>query len=508
VVPCSVAIDVPIPMTKQIHPLLAQRRSGVLLHLTSLPGPLPNGVLGAEALTFIDDLATSGFSVWQFLPLGPTHSHGSPYESLSSFAGNPELLDLREFVTHNWLEHSRYQEVCDGRIRAAAARMEAAERFFAALPLDNGLNEAFDSFKQANQYWLEDFSLFSALRNNHNHLPWWQWSSALASRDPLAIQQAKNDFTSALDIVRFEQFMFHKQWQVIQDHARNKNVLLFGDLPIYTAHDSADAWSHPELFTLDPSGQCEFVAGVPPDYFSETGQRWGNPLYHWERLRQQDFEWWLNRVSIQLQRMQLLRIDHFRGLESYWAIPGDAEDGRQGHWLKAPGQALLGKLQQQLGPLPFVAEDLGVITPEVRSLAEEFHLPGMKILQFAFGGDAQNPYLPHNHIQHSVVYTGTHDNDTTLSWYHSSASHIKEHVNEYYSRPDEAMPWPIIRSALAAVANLAMLPMQDLLGLGAKARMNTPGTIENNWQWRMKEPVSEEFTGDLLHMNQLYRRIL
>ncbi|HED14662.1 MAG TPA: 4-alpha-glucanotransferase, partial [Gammaproteobacteria bacterium] len=490
-------------MTAPIHPLLTKRRAGVLLHFTSLPGPMPAGVLGTEALVFIDNLAVGGFRVWQFLPLGPTHAHGSPYESLSSFAGNPELLDLREFVACHWLPQVIYQAVCDGQISTLQARDDAAKGFFKILDHDRILNAAFVQFKQENQYWLEDYSLFIALREAHKQLPWWLWPGEFAHRAPSALQEARQVFSQQINRVFFEQFIFAKQWQRIQAYAQCKNILLFGDLPIYAAHDSADTWSHPELFTLNQSGCCEFVAGVPPDYFSETGQRWGNPLYHWQRLQEQDFLWWTARVNIQLRRMQLLRIDHFRGFESYWAIPGDSKDGRTGQWRQALGQALLNRLQQQLGPLPFVAEDLGIITPQVRALLEEFGLPGMKILQFAFAGDANNPYLPHNHDRHSVVYTGTHDNDTTLGWYQDCSADIQRKVLEYFAKPGEEMPWPMIRSALASVATMAIIPMQDLLSLGGLARMNRPGTIENNWQWRMNELICTELNYRLHDMNQL-----
>jgi len=466
-------------------------------------------VLGEEALEFIDQLAAGGFSVWQFLPLGPTHGHGSPYESLSSFAGNPVLLDLREFVRCDWLRQASYEAVCSGKISSLQARAEAAEVFFRTLNHNNPpLRAAFKQFQRENQYWLDDYCLFTALRDSVDCLPWWQWPSGLAHRTRSALQEARQLFSQQINRVCFEQFMFSRQWRRLQEHARRNNILLFGDLPIYSAHDSADTWSHPELYTLDQSGQCEFVAGVPPDYFSSTGQRWGNPLYHWDRHLQQEFQWWTARVGIQLQRMQLLRIDHFRGLESYWTIPGEADDGRMGHWQKAPGQALLKRLQQQLGQLPFVAEDLGYITAEVRSLLEQFSLPGMKILQFAFGGDAHNPYLPHNHTRNSVVYTGTHDNDTSTSWYPHAEPALKQHVLEYCGKTDEQMPWPIIRCALASVASLAIIPMQDLLSLGTEARMNTPGTIQNNWKWRMHEHMSAELIAHLHDMNNVYGRVV
>jgi len=483
-----------------------RRRSGVLLHISSLPGPFSRGVLGDEAREFIDTIASAGFSVWQFLPLGPTHGHGSPYESLSSSAGNPEFLDLRDCVIRGWLSEDCCQSVIDGRVSAEKARSKAADGFWNHVAEDSELAEVVDSFLIQNSDWLDDYTLFTALKNDYQDLPWWEWPEPLRDRSASAMGVAKAEHTSCVRQVQFEQFLFAYQWQKLKQYAEDRKIMLFGDLPIYVAHDSADVWANRSCFTVNDEGRCEEVAGVPPDYFSENGQRWGNPLYRWESHQENGFAWWVKRIKRQLVRMHLLRIDHFRGLESYWSIPGDMQDGRVGEWRTAPGEALLTTLKNELGQLPLIAEDLGLITPEVTALREKFGLPGMKILQFAFGGDASNPYLPHNHELQSVAYTGTHDNDTTMGWVDTLPDHMKKHVSDYLDIKEE-MPWPLVRSALASVARLSILPVQDLLGLPGEARFNTPGTLEGNWNWRLDDldalhAIAEQFC----ELNRLYGR--
>lgn len=460
---------------------LDQRAAAVLLHITSLPGPFKNGVLGTEAKTWIDRLSNSGFRVWQFLPLGPTHDHGSPYESLSSDAGNPDLLDLRECVEQGWLQQQNFDEHSD----QSALRAQASAGFWQQTEQHQELAEIVAAYQQRNTDWLDDYTLFFALKQRFNNQPWWEWPQSLRDRDPNALEQVRVESQEQIKQCVFEQLLFDRQWTQLKHYAESKKIQLFGDLPIYVSHDSVDVWTNPELFTLNEQGLCEEVAGVPPDYFSETGQRWGNPLYQWDRLEETGFDWWVKRVKRQLERMHMLRIDHFRAFEAYWAIPGERMDGIVGEWKKAPGDKLLARLKEELGQLPFIAEDLGIITDEVTAMRHEFELPGMKILQFAFGGDDTNPYLPHNHEENSVVYTGTHDNDTTMGWFDSADLHTREHALSVLNAKAEDMPWAMIETAMASIARLAVIPIQDLLSLGAEARFNTPGTIEGNWNWRL-----------------------
>jgi len=483
-----------------------RRRAGILLHISSLPGPHAQGVIGPEASAFIDLLADHGFTVWQFLPLGPTHAHGSPYEALSSAAGNPDFIDLRNLVENGWLAHDRLEAQMGDVEAEAQLRSEAASAFHSAIEHDDGLRGAFQYFQAAHADWLDDYALFTALKESHGDKPWWQWPAALRDREPQALELAREEHSGRIRQTLFEQFIFDRQWQALKRHAEARGVRLFGDLPIYVAHDSADVWSARHYFTVNTSGLCDEVAGVPPDYFSETGQRWGNPLYRWEVLEAHGFKWWIDRVRTQMERMDLMRIDHFRGLEAYWAIPGERDDGRIGEWRPAPGEALLQAIRDVLGDLPIVAEDLGLITPEVHVLRRRFKLPGMNILQFAFGGNADNPYLPHNHLPASVTYTGTHDNDTTAGWYESAPEHVRKHLRSY-SGSKEAMPWGVIRMALASVAELAVIPVQDILALGSEARFNTPSTLKGNWSWRMPaEAMQDPGWHKAAELNRLFGR--
>lgn len=486
-----------------------RRRSAVLLHISSLPGPFHKGVLGSEARTFIDRIDKAGFSVWQFLPLGPTHGHGSPYESLSSFAGNPDFIDLRECAEEGWLDQDCLKS-CQTAQQHAAMRRQAAKAFWQQLQSDASLQHAVDEYRQAHSYWLEDYALFSALKSAFGDLAWWQWPAALRDRQEKAVQSACDQHTALINQTIFEQFIFDRQWHALKGYAEAKGIQLFGDLPIYVAHDSADVWSHRDDFTVNSKGLCTEVAGVPPDYFSATGQRWGNPLYHWEPREREGFTWWTERVRQQLERMHMMRIDHFRALESFWVIPAESEDGIIGEWRQAPGDALLQTLQDKLGKLPLIAEDLGIITDEVTALRRKYGLPGMKILQFAFGGDDDNPYLPENHEEDSVVYTGTHDNDTSMGWFAAADDHTRNHaLTTLHNAKEEDMPWALIECALASIAKLAVIPMQDLLELGSEAKFNTPGTLENNWAWRMKEIPKQGCCCWKMsrQLNRLYQRI-
>lgn len=490
-----------------MQPWIDRRRAAVLLHITALPGPFHQGVLGEEARLFIDNIIAGGFSVWQFLPLGPTHGHGSPYESLSTFAGNPELIDWRDCVKHGWLNHTQLQPDMSAQ-QHADCRSKASQNFWAAAQNNPDLQQQITIFHQKNADWLDDFALFSALKAATNNHAWWQWSPAIRDREPIAIHAAKAEHHELVQQVIFEQYLFNRQWFALKTYAEQRGVQLFGDLPIYVAHDSADVWANPSFFTLNKQGLCTEVAGVPPDYFSETGQRWGNPLYRWSELKKDGFAWWIRRVKHQLSWMHMLRIDHFRALQAFWVIPGNSEDGVIGQWRTAPGAAMLKALQQSLGKLPLIAEDLGVITDEVTALRESFDLPGMKILHFAFGGGSDNPYLPEHHEENGVVYTGTHDNDTTMGWFAACDDNTRNHVLSVLGGSAEDMPWLLIEAALASPAKLAVIPMQDLLALGTEAKFNTPGTLHGNWSWRLAEiPASNaDCWQHSLSLNQQYQR--
>lgn len=486
------------------HSPLGHRRGGILLHPTSLPDAPGNGDLGPAAYHFVDFLTHAGISVWQTLPLGPTHEDRSPYQCLSVHAGNPELISPHWLLEHGWLDRLPSAEDQS----AAAWRLEAVRRSLDRLgALAPEVGQRFARFKEERAAWLEDYALYRVLRARFDGQGWTDWPADLRDRAPAALQQAREELAAELERVRFEQFVFFEQWAALRRYAARQRVLLFGDMPIFVAHDSAEVWAHREYFLLGPEGQPEVVAGVPPDYFSETGQRWGNPHYDWERMRADGFAWWVGRMRSQLELFDWVRIDHFRGFEAYWSIPAEAETAVEGEWVKAPGAELLAALYRTFDALPVIAEDLGTITPEVTALLEEFGLPGMKVLQFAFGGGPDNPYLPHNHEPNGLVYTGTHDNDTSLGWYEHAGAAEREHVQAYLGSTGEAMPWPLIRAAFASVARVAIVPMQDVLELGSEHRMNVPGTQQGNWRWRFDwEQVPAGLAGRLQALMHLYGR--
>ncbi len=484
---------------------LSRRRAGVLLHPTSLPDGPGNGDLGPGAYRFTDFLAEGGFSVWQTLPLGPTHQEGSPYNSLSAHAGSPDLVALEPLADAGWItgDLRPIQSRSPGAFRRQ--RLREAHVGFCQLAGGEG-REELRAFSEEHGHWLEDYALFMALRGERRR-PWWEWPAPLRDREPEALEKARKKHARELAFQRFVQWCFFRQWQDLKDYANGLGLRLFGDLPIFVARDSAEVWANRQWFALDPEGRPETVAGVPPDYFSDTGQYWGNPHYRWDRLAEDDYRWWIERVRSQLRLFDWIRIDHFRGFEAFWEIPFDTP-ATEGRWAPGPGDDFFNALEEALGDLPLVAEDLGVITPEVTSLRKRFGMPGMKILQFAFGGEADNPFLPHNHRPDYVVYTGTHDNNTTLGWWREEVpATIREEILDYLGRPKEPIPWPLIRAALASVARVAMAPMQDLLELGAEARMNTPATIEGNWRWRFAwEQIPEGLKDSLSHLNDLYGR--
>jgi 4-alpha-glucanotransferase len=472
----------------------------VLLHPTSLPGAESGGELGRDAYYFVDWMVGSGLSVWQMLPLGPTHEDRSPYQCLSAHAGSPALISLERLAHVGWL---------DGSQEATASRAELLRTAFRTWRSQRRAEQTaeFEAFCVGQHYWLADYTLYMALREEQGDRGWVQWPQPLRDRDPVALTSARTRLAESIEFHGFLQFVFYQQWRDLRAYAHQKGVLMFGDVPIFVAHDSADVWAHRELFLLDADGHPTVVAGVPPDYFSATGQRWGNPLYNWDALKAQGFQWWIDRFRTQLHLFDLIRVDHFRGFEAYWEINAGCPTAVEGRWVKAPGEELFATVLRALGSLPLVAEDLGIITSEVVALRERFGLPGMKILQFAFDGGAENAYLPHNHEANSVVYTGTHDNDTTCGWFTALPITARERVNDYLGSSTHAVPWSLIRAALMSVARLAVVPMQDFLELDGSYRMNTPGTAQGNWAWRFAWPqVTPQCAEKVRQLAQMYGR--
>ena len=482
------------------------RCAGVLLHITSLPGPAPTGDMGPEAYRFVDFLQDAGVRVWQMLPIGPTQADGSPYQSSSVHAGNPRLISVQALAAEGWIAEGLAEREQISDSEKADILRRAWKEF--GTNADSAKAEQLQGFIQSEEYWLEDYALFRVLQDEYGHDRWWDWPEALRARHPEALSEARDRLAPALDFIRFEQFLFFHQWLALKAYANDMGVALFGDMPIFVAHKSAEVWAQQEMFLLDGEGHPVVVAGVPPDYFSATGQRWGNPLYHWQRMEKEGFSFWIDRMRTQLRLFDLIRIDHFRGFEAYWEIPANEEHAINGRWIEAPGDALFDRLHLHYDPLPLVAEDLGVITPDVEALRRRYGLPGMKVLQFAFSGDVANPYLPFHHETNSVVYTGTHDNDTTLGWYVSLDDHTRQYVDEYLGLSREVMPWPMIRVALASRSRMAIIPMQDLLGLDGSHRMNLPGSSDGNWLWRFDwSQVEEDLAGRLRRRILMYGRL-
>ena len=460
-------------------PVLARRRAGVLLHPTSLPGPDRVGTLGSDAYRFVDFLAAGGFSLWQTLPLGPVDELGSPYCLRSAHAADPRLIDAAALQAL-------------GEVPQACARDFAPEtpaELYRAFEQNASERQraAFVGFARAQRRWLLPYALFRHCERHFTGAPWWHWPEPFRDADPRTVFGAVKSAPDATEIVRGEmllQYLFDLQWSGLKRYARERGIYLFGDLPMYVDLNGVDVWWHRGLFRLTARGRPEFVAGVPPDYFNADGQRWGNPLYDWERMRERGFVWWIGRIREQLRRFDLLRIDHFRALDAYWEIPAAAPTAREGRWRPGAGDALLTALGDALGALPLVAEDLGIITDSVRELRDRFGLPGMAVLQFAFDGSLDNPHLPAQHVTNSVVYTGTHDNDTTLGWFEQLDPFARELVRERLGVASLEMPETLIEAAYGSRAQLAVVPMQDLLALGSEARMNTPGVAGGNWSWR------------------------
>jgi 4-alpha-glucanotransferase len=488
--------------------LFPSRQAGLLLHPTSLPGSPGNGTLGPDAYRFVDFMAAAGFGVWQMLPLGPTHEDRSPYQCLSAHAGNVMLVSGRDLVERGWIGEGDLPGPHAENPRGARLAMLRAARAGFEARAGEGDRQAFEAFIAAQRFWLEDYALYRAIRAEREGAAWVDWPAPLRDREPAALETARQRLAQPMAQVRFEQYVFFDQWHRLRTYANERGIRLFGDIPIFVAHDSSDVWAERQEFRLGADGHPEVVTGVPPDYFSETGQRWGNPHYDWAHMAQDGYSWWKQRLRTQLELFDLLRIDHFRGFEAHWEIPADEPTAINGHWVQGPGDALFQALEDEFGRLPLVAEDLGLITEEVHALRKRWHFPGMRILQFAFDGSPDNPYLPHNHQCDSVVYTGTHDNDATVGWYASLDGETRDRVLDYLGRPGEPMPWPMLRSALASVACLCVVPMQDVLGLGSADRMNVPGVPEGNWTWRFVwERVPEGLASRLHHLLGLYGRL-
>lgn len=490
------------------------RSSGILLHPSSLPGPHGIGSLGSEAYRFVEFLAASGHGLWQILPLGPTGHGDSPYSAFSAFAGNPLLICLKRLVECGDLEPQDIAgvEMEEGRAHFAFVRgfktrlLHKAARTFRA-GSDRERQEAFAVFSREQALWLEDYALFQALRQHYHEVSWEQWPAEIRQRQAEALDLKKQELTESLADHRYAQFVFFEQWFALKQYAHQKGIRLLGDLPIFVAADSADVWSHPQLFHLDEENRPALVAGVPPDYFSAEGQRWGNPLYRWERMAETGFAWWKDRLRWALAQTDLLRIDHFRGFVACWAIPAEEETAIKGSWSPVPGAELFAALEEEFVDLPLIAEDLGVITDEVEALRDRFGLPGMKILQFAFDSGADNPYLPHNLPRHCVVYTGTHDNATTLGWWLDLPRNSQDQVAAYVGRRAPEIPWDLIRLAMTSVADTCILPLQDVLGLDDRARMNRPGEPEHNWGWRFRPgDLNAELAERLRDLNRISGR--
>jgi 4-alpha-glucanotransferase len=494
-----------------------ERSAGILLHLTSLPGKFGIGDIGKEAFNFVDFLDHAGQKLWQVFPLGPTGYGDSPYQCLSAFAGNPLLISperLQEdgFLTLTELNHIPkfdpskidYEKVIDYKeslLRKAYATFNENT---------NGFEKQFNKFCNSHKDWLEDFALFMAAKEYHDGELWTEWDKGLVIREESALKKWREKLADEIRYHKFIQFQFFKQWKELRDYANNKGIKIIGDMPIFISYDSADLWANKDLFTIDENGKLLTVAGVPPDYFSETGQLWGNPLYKWKVMEKDDFLWWRKRFSSLFELVDIVRIDHFRGFEAYWEIPGDAPTAITGKWIKAPGEKLFSTLKKYLGELPILAEDLGVITKPVRELRDKFEFPGMKILQFAFGTNMETKFLPHNYIQNCVVYTGSHDNDTTKAFFEKAkeeGSDSYTHVKKYLNYHGENIVCELIRAAYASVADIVIIPMQDVLNLGGEARMNFPGKLGGNWAWRMQwEQVPHTLPNTYKNMAELYER--
>lgn len=498
-----------------------------MLHPTSLPSKYGIGDFGAEAYQFVDFLVKSKQTYWQVLPLGQTGYGDSPYQCFSAFAGNIYLISPDKLLEDGFLSDEDLRdatEFSEGKVdfgKMIEFKLPLLKRAFENFRRsDNGeIADLFRLFCQFNAFWLEDYALFRAIKFSQDQKSWQEWDEDLKLRQPEALEKARKELDDEVFAQKFYQFAFFKQWDALKKYANEKGVKTVGDVPIFVALDSCDVWCNPSQFKLNEDGSPEVVAGVPPDYFSKTGQLWGNPIYNWDNMRRDGFAWWISRVKFTLKTVDIVRVDHFRGFAASWEVPGGDETAERGQWVNVPGMELFQALKHAIGDLPFWAEDLGVITPDVEELRDSFAFPGMRILQFAFGGDAKNHDLPHNYIQNSVAFTGTHDNDTTQGWFNSEAGKgsgrdaeqiekERKFCLDYLNTDSAEIHWDFVRAVWASVANTAIAPMQDLLGLGNDARMNLPASISGNWSWQCKHgDFSDEIAENLKSLTELYGRI-
>ena len=494
-----------------------ERSSGILFHPTSLPGKYGIGTLGKEAYAFIDLLKKSRQKLWQIFPLGPTGYGDSPYQSFSSFAGNPYLIDFDLLIEAHLLSEEDLRDVFFGDneeyidygaiynqkyplLRKAYENFKSSD--------NHEMRENLEHFKRENASWLNDYSLYISLKNHFNGLPWNEWVHDIKNREHGAMEHYKNELADDIEYHNFIQFLFFKQWGDVKRYANENGIKIIGDIPIFVAADSSDAWANPEIFLFDEERKPVKVAGVPPDYFSATGQLWGNPLYNWQKLKETNYSWWVERVRANLSTCDIIRIDHFRGFEAYWAVPYGDDTAINGQWEPGPGIDLFNAIKSQLGELPIIAEDLGLMTQGVIDLREATGFPGMKILGFAFDSGEENDYLPHTYTKNCVVYTGTHDNDTLIGWFQKAKEEDRQFARDYLnSRSDDKIHWDAIRGAWSSVANMAISPVQDFLGLGSEARINTPGVAAGNWQWRLRHGVlTDELAERIAKLTRVYSR--
>ncbi|KMQ51367.1 4-alpha-glucanotransferase (amylomaltase) [Chitinispirillum alkaliphilum] len=462
------------------------RASGIFLHPTSLPSRYGIGDMGENAMGWIDLLASRQQTYWQVCPLGPTGYGDSPYQTLCSFAGNTLLISPDELLSQGLLkaeEVEAFPHLSDNAVDYGNVITEKEKLFLRAFSRFTG-NEDFQAFCKQQNWWLHDYALFRVIKESQSGKPWWLWEKKYKLRQKAAIRDIEQTFGSQLLYHKFLQYVFHSQWDKLREYAGSKKIRIIGDLPYYTAYDSSDTWAEPKFFEFDKSGKPIRVAGVPPDYFSETGQLWGNPLYRWDVMKKDNYSWWVRRLRKTLEMVDLIRLDHFRAFESYWAVPADHDSAINGVWEKGPGFDFFRSVKKQLGELPLIAEDLGVITPQVLELREQVNAPGMKILQFAFDGKPDNPYLPYNIPKDSVTYTGTHDNDTSLGWFNMLSHDEKSRVCRFLGCTEEGFLRSFIRCAFASKSDICIVPFQDILELDSSHRMNTPGTFGGNWSWR------------------------
>ncbi|MEJ2747754.1 MAG: 4-alpha-glucanotransferase [Anaerolineae bacterium] len=495
------------------------RSCGILLHPTSLPGRYGIGDLGQAAYQFVDFLAASKQSLWQILPLGPTGYGDSPYQCFSAFAGNPLLISPDRMVDAGYLPAKAVADVPAFPAHTIDYgwvidyKNQLFDQAFAHFQKQGTAVQktAYNQFCHENRAWLDDFALFMALKKEYMHDNggvWNTWPEPIAQREPEAIARWSAEKADEIERHKFLQFVFFEQWLALKTYANDKGIQIVGDAPIFVAYDSADVWANPDLFYLNDDGSPKVIAGVPPDYFSETGQRWGNPLYNWPQMKKNGYAWWISRLQAIFTQVDIVRLDHFRGFEAYWEIPAEEETAVVGQWVKGPGLDFFHAMQQKMGELPIIAEDLGVITPEVEEMRDAFDFPGMKILQFAFGGEKNSSFLPHTFIHNCVVYTGTHDNETTVGWYRNASLAEQDHVRRYMASNGHDIAWDLIRLAFSSVADMAVIPLQDHMKLNNSARMNFPGKASGYWQWRFTpEMLTGEIEMRLVELTELYGRL-